>query len=51
VVPHVEKLCPLKDESPEYGQEVLNLRTRSYKSAPKLIKGEKLLQTKVIGRP
>jgi hypothetical protein len=45
----VEKLCPLKDEAPEYGQEALDLRTRSYKSAPILIKEEKLLQQEIIG--
>jgi hypothetical protein len=39
-----EKLCPLKDEAPKYGQEAPNIRMRSYKSAPKLIKGENLLQ-------
>jgi hypothetical protein len=42
----VEKLCPLKDEAPKYGQEALDLRTRSYKSAPKLIKGEKVVATR-----
>jgi hypothetical protein len=47
----VEKLFPLKDESPKYGQETLDLRTRSYKLAPKLIKEEKLLQQEVTGRP
>jgi hypothetical protein len=47
----VEKLFPLKDEAPKYGQEALDLRIRSYKSAPKLIKGEKLLQQEVTGRP
>jgi hypothetical protein len=41
----VEKLCPLKDESLEHGQEVLDLRTRSYMLAPKLIKGEKVVAT------
>jgi hypothetical protein len=45
----IEKLCPLKDEALKYGQEALDLRTRSYKSAPKLIKEEKLLQQEVTG--
>jgi hypothetical protein len=47
----VEKLFSLKDEAPKYGQEAPDLWIRSYKSSPKLIKGEKLLQLKVIGRP
>jgi hypothetical protein len=42
----VEKLFPLKDEALKHGQEVLDLRTRSYKSTPKLIKGEKVVATK-----
>jgi hypothetical protein len=41
----VEKLFPLKDEAQKY-EEAPDLRTRSYKLAPKLIKGEKLLQTR-----
>ena len=40
----VEKLCPLKDESLKESEEALDPRTRSYKSAPKLIERENLLK-------
>jgi hypothetical protein len=42
----VEKLCPLKNEAPKYGQEAPDLRSRSYKLALKSSKGETLLKTK-----
>jgi hypothetical protein len=40
----VEKLCPIQDEAPKASEETTDLRTRSYKLGPKLIKGENLLQ-------
>jgi hypothetical protein len=32
----VEKLCPLKDEAPKYGQEALDLRSKKLQVGPKI---------------
>jgi hypothetical protein len=39
----IEDLFPLKYESPKYGQEDLDLSSRSYKLALNSIKGEKVV--------
>jgi hypothetical protein len=46
----VDKLFPLKYESPKASEEALNIRTRSYKLAPKLIKQESCCKQEVIGQ-
>jgi hypothetical protein len=42
----VEKLCPLKEESLKENEEALDLRTKSYKSTPKMC-----CKKEVISRP
>ena len=44
----VEDLCPLKDESPKYGQEASDLRSRSYELALKSSKGENVVANKKL---
>jgi hypothetical protein len=44
----VEELCPIKYESPNYGQESTGLRSRSYKLALKSSEGENNVANKKL---
>ena len=51
VFPQVEKICPLKVDSPKETEESPDLRTRSYKLAPNKLKEKKWLQQEFIDQP